>query len=315
MHQSDDRGELTLTVDTSKCKNTEELQYLNLMADIISWGVIKPSRTGINTRSFFGNMMRFRLQDDSGALVVPLLTTKRMAYRLIVEELLWFIRGQTDAKVLHDKGVKIWDANSSRAQLDHLGLSHYREGDCGPIYGFQMRHFGAAYYDCDTDYSDQGVNQIAETIENLRRDPYSRRHIICNWNPTQLKQMCLAPCHVLCQFNVSAEGETKVLDCAVYQRSADVPLGVPFNIASYATFTHMIAQQAGLQPGTLVYFTGDTHIYENQIPNAKIQIERSPRPFPRLNLEPADSIEEYTWEHFYLKEYDPHPAITYPFAV
>jgi thymidylate synthase len=288
-------------------RDHEEYQYLDLMNTLIHYGEVKENRTGIPTRSLFGNMMRFSLTDlKTGKPTIPLLTTKKVFYRGIVEELLWFISGSTDAKILDAKGVKIWNPNSAS-----------RDGDCGPIYGFQMCHFGAEYVDCNTDYAGQGVNQIHAVIESLIKDPTSRRHIISNWNPGQLNQMCLAPCHILSHFNVSRPdgiGPGR-LECLIYQRSADVPLGVPFNIASYATLTHMIAQQTGLVAKSLVYMTGDTHIYENQIEPAREQLKRDPRPWPILRLNAVKTIDSYTWEDFILEKYNPHPAIHYEFAV
>lgn len=297
----------------------EESQYTDLLHKIIKTGVKKPNRTNTPTYSIFGNTMTFSLSSENG-LIVPLLTTKKMNYRLIVEELLWFLSGSTDAKILHDKDVKIWDENSSRKTLDMMGFEDKEEGDCGPIYGWQYRHFGAEYKTCKTDYTGQGIDQIENLLENLSKDPYSRRHIITSWDPSKLYQMCLAPCHLMCQFNVdpvdqeNPNGE-KYIDCAVFQRSADVPLGVPFNIASYATFTHIIAQMVNMTPRKLQYFTGDTHIYENQMKGCKEQITRIPFKFPHLTLKSEKNIRDYKWENFTLHEYECHELIKFPFSV
>ena len=284
-----------------------EQQYLDLMRKIITTGEKKSNRTGTDTISVFGNTMSFNLSDG----VLPLLTTKRMFYRAIVEELLWFLNGCTDATILDSKGIKIWNANSSRECLDKLGFTQRRAGDCGPIYGFQWRHFGAKYVDCDTDYTGLGVDQISQLIEGIRNNPQSRRHIISAWNPIDLNQMVLPPCHLSMQINVSPNAE---LDCLVYQRSADVPLGVPFNIASYATLTHMIAQQVEMTARNLVYVTGDTHIYVNQINGCREQLSRDPFGPPTLSIKPAKDIFSYQWSDFEVRDYRYHSKINFPFA-
>lgn len=213
----------------------QEQQYLNLIRDIIENGVEKRDRTGVGTRSTFGNMMRFDISQT-----FPLLTTKRVYWKGVVEELLWFLRGSTFSKELSDKDVHIWDGNGSREFLDKLGFKERKEGDLGPVYGFQWRHFGAKYLNCDTDYSGQGVDQIEQLINRIKSDPDSRRHIVSAWNVADLHKMALPPCHVLFQFYVS-QGK---LSCMLYQRSCDVGLGIPFNIASYALLTVMVARVA-----------------------------------------------------------------------
>jgi thymidylate synthase len=306
----------------------EEIQYLKTMKHIVKHGTRKPNRTKIDTLSVFGNTMRFTLSNvvmqENGEyeskLILPLLTTKKMVYRLIVEELLWFISGSTDAKILEAKKIKIWTPNSSRDFLDKVGLKHLREGDIGAGYGFQLRHFGAQYRGCDENYIGEGVDQFETVRQSLLGDPYSRRHVISLWNPCDLKNTALAPCHLLCQFNVDPVDDSnptgaKYLDCSVYQRSADVPLGVPFNIASYATLTHIIAQMVEMIPRHLIYTTGDTHIYDNQITNCHEQIEREPLGFPYLELKREQKIEDYSWENFKLQNYKHHPEIKYPFSV
>jgi thymidylate synthase len=302
-----------------KDKNREEQAYLqNLMWDILAHGERKKNRTGVDTYSTFGNVLRFSLTNSEGKRIIPLLTTKKTGYRLIVEELLWFLSGSTDSQILHNKGVKIWDANGSREALDKLGFKEREEGDLGPVYGFQWRHFGAGYKDCRTDYSNKGIDQIAWVVGEIKKNPSSRRLVVSAWNPGQLAEMALPPCHILFQFNVGfSEEKPKYLDCALYQRSADVPLGVPFNIASYATLIHMIAQQTGLQARNFVYFTADTHVYANQIPGCLEQLGRVPYPWPTLQLPdvPPQDIFSYKIEDFVVQNYKCHPEIKFPFAV
>jgi thymidylate synthase len=288
-----------------------ESQYLDLMKKIMETGSLKHNRTGSDTKSLFGNMMRFKLQNNAGQNIIPLLTTKKMTYRLIVEELLWFLSGSTNAKKLHDKKVYIWDANTDKKQLDATGFSNYEEGDAGAAYGFQWRHFGADYENCDTNYEGKGTDQVSVLIDGLIKNPTSRRHIISAWNPSQLHKIVLPPCHILAHFNV----EDKYLDCLVYQRSADVPLGVPFNIASYATLTHMIAQQTNLIARDFIYTTGDTHIYQNQLDGCLEQITREPYESPLIVLDKASDIFHYTWNDFHLQNYKCHSAINYPLSV
>merc|ERR1711988_1364056 len=200
----------------------------------------------------------------------------------VVEELLWFMRGDTNGKHFSDKGVKIWDANGSRDFLDKRGLGHREEGDLGPVYGFQWRHFGAKYEDMHTDYTGQGVDQLAECIRKIKEDPADRRIIMSAWNPADLHEMALPPCHMFCQFYV-ANGE---LSCLMYQRSCDMGLGVPFNIASYSLLTCMVAQVCGLKPGEFVHTLGNAHVYQNHVEPLKTQLERTPRPFPILKMNP-----------------------------
>ncbi|XP_058133494.1 thymidylate synthase isoform X2 [Dasypus novemcinctus] len=215
-----------------------ELQYLGQIEHILRCGSRKEDRTGTGTLSVFGLQARYSLRDE-----FPLLTTKRVFWKGVLEELLWFIKGSTNAKELSSKGVKIWDANGSRDFLDGLGFSTREEGDLGPVYGFQWRHFGAEYKDMTSDYSGQGVDQLQKVIDTIKTNPNDRRIIMCAWNPKDLPLMALPPCHALCQFYVG-NGE---LSCQLYQRSGDMGLGVPFNIASYALLTYMIAHITGLK--------------------------------------------------------------------
>merc|ERR1719336_3586208 len=270
----------------------EEYQYLDAIRDIIEKGTHSGDRTGVGTRSMFGKMMRFSLQHT-----FPLLTTKRVFWRGVAEELLWFVKGDTNAKHLSDKGIKIWDGNGSREFLDKRGLSHREEGDLGPVYGFQWRHFGAKYVDMHTDYTGQGVDQLAECIRKIKEDPTDRRILLSAWNPADLNEMALPPCHMFCQFYV-ANGE---LSCLMYQRSCDMGLGVPFNIASYSLLTCMMAQVCGLKPGEFVHTMGNAHVYQNHVEPLLTQLERTPRPFPVLQINPdVKDIDGFTFSDFKL---------------
>jgi len=285
----------------------EEYLYLDAIREIIEKGVDMADRTGVGTRSMFGKMMRFNLQKS-----FPLLTTKRVFWRGVVEELLWFVRGDTNGKHLSEKGVKIWDANGSREFLDGRGLNQREEGDLGPVYGFQWRHFGAEYVDMHTDYTGKGVDQLAECIRKIKEDPTDRRILLSAWNPADLKLMALPPCHMFCQFYV-ANGE---LSCLMYQRSCDMGLGVPFNIASYALLTIMVAQVCGLKPGEFVHTMGNAHVYQNHIEPLKTQLERTPRPFPVLKVNPeVKDIDGFQAADFELVGYNPHAKIAMDMAV
>eukprot|EP00918_Siedleckia_nematoides_P046733 GHVU01102448.1.p1 GENE.GHVU01102448.1~~GHVU01102448.1.p1 ORF type:complete len:633 (-),score=145.58 GHVU01102448.1:226-2124(-) len=295
----------------------EELQYLNLIRSAFSKGNTFADRTGVGCISFFGAMMRFDLRTH-----FPLLTTKRVFFRGVVEELAWFLRGCTDNAALVRKDVHIWDANASRTFLDNRGLQHYRDGDLGPVYGFQWRHFGAEYKGCDHDYSGEGVDQLQEILghlnkhaEALRSDEipkHNRRLVMSAWNPTDIPKMALPPCHLLAQFFI-ANG---VLSCLMYQRSADIGLGVPFNIASYALLTVVLAKVTGLQPGEFIHATGDTHVYTNHVTALEGQAKRVPCPFPRLTiLDSLKSVEDLSMEHLQLHDYFPQKAIKMEMAV
>jgi thymidylate synthase len=262
---------------------------------------------GVGTVSIFGAQMRFNLRDQ-----FPLLTTKRVFWRAVAEELLWFIKGSTDAKLLQAKNVRIWDGNSTREFLDASGFHDRQVGDLGPVYGFQWRHFGAKYKTCDDEYQGQGVDQLKDVIERIKANPNDRRIILSAWNPVDIPQMALPPCHCLVQFYV-ANGE---LSCQLYQRSADMGLGVPFNIASYALLTYMIAHVTNLKPGDFVHTFGDAHIYTNHIGPLEEQIERKPRPFPQLNIKrQVTNIDDFKFEDFEVIGYDPYPPIKMEMAV
>ncbi|KAJ1863773.1 Thymidylate synthase [Coemansia sp. RSA 2703] len=293
--------------------NEEERQYLELIRQILDTGESRGDRTGTGTLALFAPpQLRFNLADT-----FPLLTTKRVFWRGVVEELLWFIRGQTDATLLSEKNVHIWDGNGSRAFLDSRGLVDRREGDLGPVYGFQWRHFGAQYESADTDYAGKGVDQLQDVIRKIRENPTDRRIIMSAWNPADMDKMALPPCHMFAQFYVSNPGTPDAaLSCQMYQRSCDVGLGVPFNIASYALLTCLIAQVTGLKPGYFIHCMGDTHIYANHVDALRVQIEREPRPFPKLHIKRVpDRIEDFTIEDLELVGYNPHGKIHMDMAV
>jgi dihydrofolate reductase/thymidylate synthase len=287
----------------------EEYQYLDLISTILSKGIVSGDRTGTGTKSIFGAQSRYSLRTS-----FPLLTTKRVFWRGVVEELLWFVRGDTNAKHLHDKDIKIWDGNASREFLDKRGLREREEWDLGPVYGFQWRHFGAQYKDMHTDYTNKGVDQLAEVINTIKTNPTDRRIIISAWNPADLDQMALPPCHMFCQFYVDVE--RKELSCLMYQRSCDVGLGVPFNIASYALLTCMIAQVCDLTPGDFIHSMGNTHVYLNHVEPLQEQLQRTPRPFPKLKINPnKKDIDSFVLEDFELIGYEPHKTIKMQMAV
>jgi len=261
--------------------------YLDLVQRILDEGVEKGDRTGTGTRSVFGHQMRFDLSAG-----FPLVTTKKIHVKSVVGELIWFISGDTNVKYLQDNGISIWNEWADEA------------GDLGPVYGHQWRSWPTP---------DGGtIDQLRDVIEQLKVDPDSRRHIVSAWNVADLDAMALAPCHAFFQFYV-AEGR---LSCQLYQRSADVFLGVPFNIASYALLTHMVAQVAGLEVGDFVHTLGDAHLYSNHLDQAREQLTRDPRPLPELWLDPAIvSIDDFTLESVKIAGYDPHPLIKAPIAV
>jgi len=289
--------------------NRDEMHYLDLLRHIIANGEQRMDRTEVGTLSVFGSQMRFDMRNS-----FPLLTTKRVFFRAVAEELLWFVAGKTDAKLLQAKNVHIWDGNSSREFLDKMGFTGRAVGDLGPVYGFQWRHFGAQYGTCDDDYSGKGIDQLRQVIETIRNNPSDRRIIMSAWNPLDIPKMALPPCHCLAQFYVSEKrGE---LSCQLYQRSADMGLGVPFNIASYALLTHMIAHVTGLKPGDFVHTMGDTHVYLNHVEPLKEQLERTPRPFPKLIIKrQVQDIEDFRFEDFQIVDYNPHPKIKMDMAV
>lgn len=279
-------------------------QYLSLLADVLENGESRSDRTGVGTVGIFGAQIRFNLEKG-----FPLVTTKKVHTRSIIQELLWFISGHTDNQWLRERGVTIWDEWSTAEQCARFGR---REGDLGPIYGHQWRNFGATK-NADGTFARDGVDQIANLIAEIKRNPASRRLIVSGWNPQEADQVALPPCHTLFQFYVGGNGK---LSCQLYQRSADLFLGVPFNIASYALFTHMIAQVCGLGVGDFVHTFGDAHIYKNHIEQVKLQLSREPRALPTLKLNPeVRNIFAFRYEDISIEGYDPHPVIKAPVAI
>jgi len=292
--------------------STAEIEYINLLKTVIENGTKQSDRTGTGTYSIFGERLKFDLRNNT----IPLLTTKRVYWKGVVEELLFFLKGITDNKYLQDKDVHIWDGNTSREYLDKLGLNDRAVGDLGPCYGFQWRHFNAKYTNSGADYSNKGVDQLANAINLIKTDPTSRRIFVSAWNPEQLNEMCLPPCHVSFQFYVNVE--KKELSCQMYQRSVDCFLGLPFNIASYGLLTHLVAKICGLEAGDLIICMGNTHIYQNHIEQCKIQISRlnEIREFPKLKIKQVrENIEDYEYADFELIGYKPLSAIKADMAV
>jgi thymidylate synthase len=277
--------------------NTEEQQYLDLLKELLE-SDSKEDRTGVGTLSKFGHQMRFSLEDGT----LPLLTTKKVFFRGVVEELLFFIRGERDSKKLEAKGVNIWRGNTSREFLDNRGLTDYKEGDMGPMYGSLWRDF-------------DGVDQLQNSFDTIKSNPTSRRNIVTAYNPAKAHLGVLYPCHTMFQFNVRDDK----LDCLWVQRSVDTFLGLGFNITSYAVLTHMMAKAAGLKTGDLIFQGGDTHLYKNHIEQAKEQLSREPHPFPTLkinkDINSIDDMEKLVYEDFELVDYKCHPSIKAEMAV
>jgi thymidylate synthase len=293
------------TIDTDK--NTEELQYLNIMQNILENGYLEEGRNG-KTKSIFGASMRFTLKNGK----IPILTTKKVAWKTCLKELLWFIRGETDNKLLQAQNVHIWDGNGSKEFKKKIGLEHYPEGILGTIYGYQWRHFNAPYNVRTGNVLDEnqsGIDQLQFIIDQLKNPETrnSRRLILTSWNPCQLNKMVLPPCHVLCQFNVH---DGNKLSCTMYQRSVDVPIGSPFNIASYSFLTHLLAKHCGLQAHEFIYFMGNCHIYEEHLDVIKEQLERQPLEFPNLEIvNKRENINDYVVDDFQISGYNSHEAI------
>jgi thymidylate synthase len=265
---------------------TSPTPYEDLLRDTLENGTHKGDRTGTGTRSVFGRQLRYDLSKG-----FPLITTKRVHFKSIAYELLWFLRGESNVGWLRENGVSIWDEWADA------------DGELGPVYGVQWRSWPTPGGDT--------IDQITEVIEAIKTNPDSRRLIVSAWNPADIPNMALAPCHALFQFYV-ADGK---LSCQLYQRSADLFLGVPFNIASYALLTHMMAAQAGLDVGEFIWTGGDCHIYDNHVEQVRLQLSRDPRPYPELILAPRDSLFDYTYDDIAIVNYDPHPAIKAPVAV
>ena len=289
--------------------------YLDLLRDVLSNGVSRGDRTGTGTRGVFGRQLRFDISTH-----VPILTTKRIYWKSCILELLWFLRGQTNVRHLQERGVKIWNGNSTREFLDANGLSHLEDGELGPIYGFQWRHFGGKYLpeggeDEKRGRGDGGFDQIQYIIRELKTNPTSRRLVLSAWNPQQMSGMALPPCHIMCQFYVEEPNTPYTLpklSCHMYQRSVDVFLGLPFNILSYTALTYLLAEIVGMTPHELIISTGDTHIYNDHLQQVWEQLSRSPFPSPTMKISSATKekeLENVELEDFEITDYVFHPAI------
>lgn len=296
--------------------NVEEKNYLNLLDSILKTGSVRSDRTGVGTVGLFGTQLRFSLENKK----IPMLTSKKMFVKGIIEELLFFLRGESDSKILEARGVKIWQGNTTREFLDKRGLKHLPEGHMGKMYGHQWRRFGA--HDEVVDYESgayestpTGVDQIKNVLDLIKNDPFSRRIVVCTWNAKDLDKMCLAPCHPLFQFYV----DNGKLSCQFYMRSADAFLGLPFNILSYAILTHIMAECAGMEAKELIFAGGDTHIYSNHIAQVNEQISREPYEFPTLEIHKKistlEDIESLTFSDFEIVGYQSHPSIKAEMAV
>lgn len=275
----------------------DEYQYINLIKHILEYGTMIEGRNG-NALTIYGSSMHFSLENNTW----PVLTSKKVAWRTCAKELFWFLKGSTSNSELREQNVHIWDGNGSREFLDSRGLTNLEENDLGPVYGHQWRFFNASYENCKTDYTGKGVDQIKYIIDCLKdpKERYSRRLILSAWNPQQLDEMALPPCHVLAQFNVIGNK----LSCSLYQRSGDVGLGVPFNIASYSLLTHIIGNHCDLEPSEFIYHLGNCHIYDDHIEPLKNQVNNPLLIFPKINiLQKYDDINSYSIKDIQLDNY------------
>ena len=290
-------------------KNTfrfQENQYLSLIKNIIDNGVKEVGRNG-TTYSEIGGMMRFSLKDNT----IPLMTTKKLAWRTCLKELLWFVNGDTSNDNLQKDNVTIWNGNATREFLDSRGLYNLKENDLGPVYGHQWRFWNAKYDNSETCYKGKGIDQLQNIIDEIRyckeNNETSRRLIMSAWNPEQIDEMALPPCHVLSQYHIT---EGNKLSCSLYQRSGDMGLGIPFNIASYSFLTHLLAKHCDLEAGEFVHFIGNAHIYDDHIEPLKIQLENEPYEFPDLEIkEKRENIDDYKFEDFEVNNYKFHKVI------
>ena len=281
----------------------DEYQYISLIKDILTEGKMIEGRNG-KALTIFGSAMHFNLSNNR----IPILTSKKVAWKTCAKELFWFLKGSTNNNLLNNENVHIWDGNGSREFLDSRELYDLVENDLGPVYGHQWRYFNAKYKDFNTDYSGKGVDQIKYIIDSLNdpKERYSRRLILSAWNPEQINEMALPPCHVLAQFNVIGNE----LSCSLYQRSGDVGLGVPFNIASYSLLTHILAKHCNLVAKEFIYYLGNCHIYDDHIDELKEQILRKPYEMPEINIKKKyDDIEDYSVSDIELKNYVSHNSI------
>ena len=280
-------------------------QYLELLREVLEQGAVREDRTGTGTRSLFGRQVRYDLRAG-----FPLLTTKKLHLKSILHELLWFLSGETRVGPLQERGVRIWNEWATAEQCARFGRE---AGDLGPVYGHQWRNFGATQGEQGA-YRQDGVDQITRLIEQIRVNPWSRRLIVSGWHPKEADQVALPPCHTLFQFHIDAA--TRRISCQLYQRSADIFLGVPFNIASYSLLLMMVAQVCDLEPAEFIHTFGDVHLYSNHVEQAREQLTRVPRPLPRMRIDPAvKDIFAFRFEHFELEGYDPAPHIQAPVAV
>lgn len=281
--------------------NKNENVYLNALKDILENGDVRSTRNS-KTISKFGVKLDFDISDS-----FPLLTTKKVYFHGVLHELLWFIKGDTNSKNLENNNVNIWRSNSTREYLDSLKLFNYEEGDCGPIYGFQWRHYGAVYTGPDSNYNGLGIDQLKNCIDLIKKDPNSRRIFMSAWNPVQLDIMALPPCHVSYQFYVT---DDKKLSCMMYQRSGDMFLGIPFNIASTSLLVYILSKITDLKPGNVSIVIGDAHIYEEHVDAVKTQLTRKPYEAPKLIINKYFSnIDDYKYEHFEVVDYKYYPTI------
>jgi len=310
--------------DQSCCERQihQEKQYLDLLQNVLDHGDIRKDRTGVGTKSLSGCTLKFDLRKE-----FPLITTKKMFVRASIEELLFFISGKTDTKILEEKGIKIWSQNTSAQYLKERNLP-WLEGDMGPGYGFQWRHYGAKYTGCTSNYAGEGIDQLTNVINNIKTDPYSRRHIVSAWSVSDINLMALPPCHCFFQFIV-VNGVNKVnkvnkenkeiptyLDCILTQRSGDLFLGIPFNIASYAFLMHMIAHLTDLKPRYLIHHINDAHIYLDHTEQVKKQLKRQPLKWCTISFkEKVDKIDDFKLDHIIINDYKCHPSIKAKMAV
>merc|ERR1712166_927835 len=282
----------------------QEYNYLNLVRNIIKNGTVENGRNG-KTRSIVGVQMNYDLTNNT----LPLITTKKMAWKSCFKELMWFVRGETDNKILQEQNVNIWNGNASREFLDKRGLHNLTENDLGPIYGHQWRHYDAKYYDSDTDYENKGIDQLQNVIDQLsNKDTRNSRRIVLNaWNTNQIDEMALPPCHVLSQYIVKNNKLTTIL----YQRSGDIGLGIPFNIASYSFLTHILAKHCNLEAKEFIHFIGDAHIYEEHVDSLNEQIIRTPYEFPKIFIKQKhENINNYNLEDVVINNYKFHKKIS-----
>jgi thymidylate synthase len=303
-----------MKLHTTESERASEETLLNCMKNILENGKPRIDRTLVGTLSIFSVELRFNIEDDK----IPLMTTRSMSVRMIFEELMWILRGQTDVSILQSKKVNIWNDNSTREFLDKRGLTHLKEGDIGAGYGFQMRHSGATYVDCKTDYSGKGFDQLTYVIDLLKNDPYSRRIMINLWNPPDLDKMSLPPCGFCYQFYVDNEGGegNMYLSCKITQRSSDIALAGCWNVVSCSIFVKMLAWICGMKPREIIWSVGDCHIYSNQIENVKEQLERIDEigDCPRLEIRERTSVKNITdfeYSDFELRNYNPQKAIKF----